>query len=43
MRFTSYFGFIFQHRKGSIEMQLIYIIDIFENNYNIVRDRFETD
>ena len=24
-------------------MQLIYLIDIFENNYNIVRDRFETD
>ena len=26
-----------------IEMQLIYLIDIFEDNYNIVRDRFETD
>ena len=24
-------------------MQLVYLIDIFENNYNIVRDRFETD
>ena len=24
-------------------MQLIYSIDIFEDNYNIVRDRFETD
>ena len=24
-------------------MQLIYPIDIFEDNYNIVRDRFETD
>ena len=24
-------------------MQLIYLIDIFEDNYNIVRDRFETD
>ena len=24
-------------------MQLIYLIDFFENNYNIVRDRFETD
>ena len=24
-------------------MQLIYRIDIFEDNYNIVRDRFETD
>ena len=23
-------------------MQLIYHIDIFEDNYNIVRDRFET-
>ena len=24
-------------------MELIYAIDIFEDNYNIVRDRFETD
>ena len=24
-------------------MQLIYPVDIFEDNYNIVRDRFETD
>ena len=24
-------------------MQLIYTIDIFEDNYNIVRDRFKTD
>ena len=24
-------------------MQLIYLTDIFEDNYNIVRDRFETD
>ena len=24
-------------------MQLIYPIDIFEDNYNVVRDRFETD
>ena len=24
-------------------MQLIYLIDIFEDNYNIVRDCFETD
>ena len=24
-------------------MQLIYRIDIFEDNHNIVRDRFETD
>ena len=23
-------------------MQLVYFIDIFENNYNIARDRFET-
>ena len=26
-----------------MEMKLIYLIDIFEDNYNIVRDRFETD
>ena len=24
-------------------MQLIYLIDVSEDNYNIVRDRFETD
>ena len=24
-------------------MQLIYLADIFEDNYNIVRDRFETE
>ena len=24
-------------------MQLIYLINIFEDNYNIVHDRFETD
>ena len=24
-------------------MQLVYLTDIFEDNYNIVRDRFETD
>ena len=24
-------------------MQLIYLVDIFEDNYIIVRDRFETD
>ena len=35
--------FTFQHGKGFIEMQLIYLIDIFEDNYNIVHDRFETD
>ena len=35
--------FIFQHGEGFIEMQLIYLIDIFEDNYNIVRDCFETD
>ena len=29
--------------KFFIEMQLIYPIDIFEGNYNIVRDCFETD
>ena len=33
----------FQHGKGFIEVQLIYLIDIFQDNYNIVRDRFETD
>ena len=33
--------FIFQHGKGFIEMQLIYLADIFEDNHNIVRDRFE--
>ena len=37
--------FIFQHGKGFIEMQLIYLIDIFQDNYNIVRDYcvIETD
>ena len=35
--------FISQHWQGFIEMQLIYLIDIFQDNYNIVRDRFETD
>ena len=34
--------FIFQHGKGFIEMQLIYLADIFEVNYNIVRDSFKT-
>ena len=34
---------IFQYGKVFIEMQLTYLIDIFEDNYNIVRDRFETD
>ena len=24
-------------------MQLIYLIDIFQDNYNIARDHFETD
>ena len=24
-------------------MQLIYLVDIFQDNYNIVRDRFERD
>ena len=36
-------GFIFQHRKSFIEMQLVYFIDIFEDNHNIARDRFITD
>ena len=35
--------FIFQHGKSFIERQLVYLIDIFEDDYNIVRDRFETD
>ena len=35
--------FLFQHGKGFTEMQLIYLIDIFEDNYNIVRDCFKTD
>ena len=26
-----------------MEMQLIYLVDIFEDNYNIVRDRSETE
>ena len=29
--------------KSFIEMQLIYLIDIFEENYNFVCDRFKTD
>ena len=35
--------FTFQHGKGFIEMQLFYLSDIFQDNYNIVRDRFEAD
>ena len=35
--------FIFQQGKGFIEMQLIYLADIFEDNYNIVSDRFKTE
>ena len=35
--------FIFQHGEGFIEMQLIYLIDIFDNDYNFLRDCFETD
>ena len=31
-----------QHGKGFIEMQLTYLIDIFEDNYKIVRDCSET-
>ena len=34
---------MFQHGKRFIAMQLNNPIDIFEDNYNIVRDRFETD
>ena len=34
--------FIFQHWKSFIEMKLVYLVDIFENNHNIVRDRVET-
>ena len=34
-------GFI--EKKGFIEMQLIYLFDIFKDNYDTVRDRFETD
>ena len=34
---------MFQHGKGFIGVQLICLIDIFEDNYNIVHDRFETD
>ena len=34
----------FQYGKGFIEMQLIYqLIEVFEDNYNIVRDCFEAD
>ena len=36
-------GFIFQHGKGFIEIQLVYFIDIFEDNHNIARERFITD
>ena len=35
--------FVFQHGKGFIEMQLIYLTDIFEDNYIMVGDRFVTD
>ena len=36
--------FNFQHGKDFIEeMLLIYIINISEDNYNIVRDGFKTD
>ena len=34
---------LFQHGKGFIGVQLICLIDIFEDNYNNVHDRFETD
>ena len=29
--------------KSFIEMQLVCLIEIFEDNYKTVRDRFETD
>ena len=29
--------------KSFIEMQLVYLIEIFEDNYKTVRDSFETD
>ena len=35
--------FLFQHGKGFIEMQLIYLTEIFDDNYNTARDYFETD
>ena len=35
--------FILSIGKGFIEKQLIYLIAIFQDNYNIGRDRFETD
>ena len=35
--------FIFQHGKVFIEMQLVYFIDIFEDNHNTVQDLFVTD
>ena len=28
--------------ESFIEMQLVYLIDIFEDNHNIIRDRLET-
>ena len=34
---------IFQRVKNFIELQLTYLIDIFEDNHKIVRDRFVAD
>ena len=34
---------IFQHGKRFIGMQIISLIDIFEDNFKIVPDRFEID
>ena len=34
---------IFLKGKVFIEMQLIYLVDIFENNSNIVHDLFKTE
>ena len=35
--------FMFHYRNSFIEMQSDYFINIFEDNHNIVRDRFVTD
>ena len=35
--------FMFPYRNSFIEMQSDYFINIFEDNHNIVRDRFVTD
>ena len=42
--FTFYYSVeAIQHGKSFIEMQLIDPIDIFQGDYNILRDRFKTD